>query len=175
MTCRVSAARLDVADIMRAVRHPAAGAVVVFMGTTRRTNAGRRVVRLEYEAHASMALREMRRLGAEAKRRWRLARVALVHRIGVVPVGEPSVVIAVSAGHRAEAFAAGRWLIDRLKEIVPIWKKERYRGGAVWIGAQQGGPPARRGRPRAARGTGAASRARERRPARPFYGTRAGR
>jgi molybdopterin synthase catalytic subunit len=96
----------------------------------------------------------MRRLGAEAKRRWRLERVAMMHRIGVVPVGEPSVVIAVSAGHRDAAFAAGRWLIDRLKEIVPIWKKERYRGGYVWIGAQQGGPAprrraARRGRTRA--------------------------
>lgn len=149
----VSAGRLDVGRVLAAVRDPGAGAVVIFMGTTRRTNAGRRVVRLEYEAHESMALREMRRLGAAARRRWRLRKVAMVHRVGAVPVGEPSVVIAVSAGHRDDAFAAGRWLIDRLKEIVPIWKKERYRGGAVWIGAQQGGPsrrraiyPARRGR-----------------------------
>jgi len=136
--------RLDVARVLSAVGDPAAGAIVVFTGTTRRTNAGRRVVRLEYEAHETMAIREMRRLAAEAKRRWRLKRVAMVHRVGLVPVGEPSVVIAVSAGHREEAFAAGRWLIDRLKEIVPIWKKERYRDGAVWIGAQQGGPPRRR-------------------------------
>ena len=136
--------RLDVARVLSAVGDPAAGAIVVFTGTTRRTNAGRRVVRLEYEAHERMAVREMRRLGAEAKRRWRLKKVAMVHRVGLVPVGEPSVVIAVSAGHREEAFAAGRWLIDRLKEIVPIWKKERYRDGAVWIGAQQGGPPRRR-------------------------------
>jgi molybdopterin synthase catalytic subunit len=91
-----------------------------------------------------MAIREMRRLAAAARRRWGLRKVAMVHRVGVVPVGEPSVVIAVSAAHREEAFAAGRWLIDRLKEIVPIWKKERYRDGAVWIGAQQGGPPRRR-------------------------------
>jgi molybdopterin synthase catalytic subunit len=149
----ISAKRLDPGRIAAAVGDPAAGAVVVFTGTTRRTNAGRRVVRLEYEAHESMALREMRRLGATAKRRWRLRKVAMVHRVGVVPVGQPSVVIAVSAGHREAAFAAARWLIDRLKEIVPIWKKERYRGCAVWIGAQQGGPskrraiyPARRGR-----------------------------
>ena len=140
----VSVMRLNVGRVLAAVRDPGAGAVVVFTGTTRRTNAGRRVVRLEYEAHAPMAIREMRRLGADAKRRWRLRKVAMVHRVGVVPVGEPSVVIAVSAGHRKEAFAAGRWLIDRLKEIVPIWKKERYRNGAVWIGAQQGGPPRRR-------------------------------
>ena len=82
-----------------------------------------------------------------------LRKVAMVHRIGVVPVGEASVGIAVSAGHRGEAFEACRWLIDRLKEIVPIWKKEHYRGGEVWIGAQQGGPPAPRspGRVRAGR------------------------
>jgi molybdopterin synthase catalytic subunit len=140
----ISPERLDVGRVLAAVGDPAAGAIVVFTGTTRRTNAGRRVVRLEYEAHASMAVREMRKLGAEAKRRWGLRKVAMAHRVGVVPVGEPSVVIAVSAGHRAEAFTAGRWLIDRLKEIVPIWKKERYRSGAVWIGAQQGGPPSRR-------------------------------
>ena len=140
----VSADGLDVGRVLAAVRDPAAGAQVVFIGTTRRTNVGRRVVRLEYEAHASMAIREMRRLGTQAKRRWRLRKIAMMHRVGVVPVGEPSVVIAVSAGHREDAFAAGRWLIDRLKEIVPIWKKERYRGGAVWIGAQQGGPPRRR-------------------------------
>jgi molybdopterin synthase catalytic subunit len=140
----ISRRRLDLGRVLAAVRSPTAGAVVVFAGTTRRTNAGRRVERLEYEAHERMALREMRRLGTDAKRRWRLARVAMVHRTGVVPVGEPSVVIAVSAAHRDEAFTAGRWLIDRLKEIVPIWKKERYRGGYVWIGAQQGGGEPRR-------------------------------
>lgn len=140
----ISAKRLDLRRVTVAVGDPGAGAVVVFMGTTRRTNAGHRVTRLEYEAHLSMAVREMRALGAQAKRRWRLRKVAMAHRVGLVPVGEPSVVIAVSAAHRAEAFEAGRWLIDRLKERVPIWKKERYRDGAVWIGAQQGGPPRRR-------------------------------
>jgi molybdopterin synthase catalytic subunit len=93
-----------------------------------------------------MALKEMRDLAAQAKRRWGLCKIAMAHRTGVVPVGEASVAIAVSAGHRREAFAACHWLIDRLKEIVPIWKKEHYRGGEIWIGAQQGGPPARRGR-----------------------------
>src|SRR5262245_63490255 len=87
-----------------------------------------------------MARREMRELAREARRRWPVRRVAMVHRIGRVPVGEASVAIAVSAGHRAEAFAACHWLIDRLKEVVPIWKREHYRGGQVWIGAQQGGP-----------------------------------
>src|SRR5438093_1381486 len=138
--------------LLRAMRDPAAGAVVTFLGTTRNENAGRRVVRLEYEAFSRMAEREMRALAATATKRWTLRKVAMVHRIGIVPVGEASVAIAVSAGHRAEAFAACRWLIDRLKEIVPIWKREHFRGGQVWIGAQQGGPPAaRRARARPAR------------------------
>ena len=118
---------------------PAAGASVLFLGTTRNENSGRRVTRLEYEAFTDMAVREMRQLARQASRRWPLRRVAMIHRIGVVPVGEASVGIAVSAGHRGEAFDACHWLIDRLKEIVPIWKKEHYRGGTVWIGAQQGG------------------------------------
>ena len=124
---------------MRAVRDPKAGAVVVFLGTTRVHNEGRRVVRLEYEAFAGMAEREMAALAGQARRRWRLCRVAMVHRTGVVPVGQVSVGVAVSSGHRAEAFAAGRWLIDRLKKTVPIWKREHFRGGRVWIGAPPSG------------------------------------
>jgi molybdopterin synthase catalytic subunit len=145
---RVGRARIGVAALIRAVGDPAAGAIVVFLGTTRDANAGRRVVRLEYEAFNAMAEREMARLARTARRRWGLRGVAMAHRIGRVPVGEASVGIAVSAGHRAEAFAAGRWLIDRLKAIVPIWKREHYRDGRVWVGAQQGGPPVRAARPR---------------------------
>jgi molybdopterin synthase catalytic subunit len=147
-------APIDPASLLAAVADPAAGASVLFLGTTRNENAGRRVTRLEYEAFADMAVREMRQLARLARRRWPLRAVAMVHRIGVVPVGDASVGIAVSAAHRAEAFDACHWLIDRLKEIVPIWKKEHYRGGAVWIGAQQGGPqdglrtPRRRSAPR---------------------------
>jgi molybdopterin synthase catalytic subunit len=143
---RIVHRRIDLAALDRAVRDAKAGAVVTFVGTTRNENAGRRVRRLEYEALASMATKEMRTLATTAKKRWRLRKVAMVHRIGVVPVGEASVAIAVSSGHRAEAFAACHWLIDRLKEIVPIWKKEHYRGGEIWIGAQQGGPAPRRRR-----------------------------
>jgi molybdopterin synthase catalytic subunit len=143
---RIVRRRIDLPSLDRAVRDAKAGAVVTFVGTTRNENAGRRVRRLEYEAHASMATKEMRALAATAKKRWRLRKVAMVHRIGVVPVGEASVAIAVSSGHRAEAFVACRWLIDRLKEIVPIWKKEHYRGGEIWIGPQQGGPARRRRR-----------------------------
>ena len=140
--------------LLRAMRDPAAGAVVTFLGTTRNENAGRRVVRLEYEAFSRMAEREMRALAATATQQWKLQKVAMVHRIGIVPVGETSVAIAVSAGHRAEAFAACHWLIDRLKESVPIWKREHFRGGQVWIGPQQGIPEASAGRA-ASRGTSA--------------------
>ena len=142
----VAAKRIDLARLARAVRDPRAGAVVTFVGTTRNENAGRRVTRLEYEAYGTMARKEMRRLAAEARAKWPLRKVAMVHRTGVVPVGEASVAIAVSAGHRGEAFVACHWLIDRLKELVPIWKKEHYRGGEIWIGAQQGGPAPRRRR-----------------------------
>ena len=104
------------------------------------------MIRLEYEAFATMAEKEMRRLATAARKRWPLRRVAMAHRIGVVPVGEASVGIAVSSSHRREAFEACHWLIDRLKEIVPIWKKEHFRGGQVWIGPQQGGPAVARKR-----------------------------
>jgi molybdopterin synthase catalytic subunit len=148
----ITASRIDPARLLAAVADPAAGASVLFLGTTRNENAGRRVTRLEYEAFASMAVREMRALARQAKRRWPLRRVAMAHRTGVVPIGDSSVGIAVSAPHRQEAFEACHWLIDRLKEIVPIWKKEYFRGGTVWIGAQQSAPePPRRRRRAAAR------------------------
>ena len=141
----IGKARIEVERLLAAVADPATGATVLFLGTTRNQNAGRRVTRLEYEAYATMAKREMRELAREARRRWPIKRAAMSHRIGVVPVGESSVAIAVSAAHRDEAFTACHWLIDRLKEIVPIWKKEHFRGGAVWIGPQQGSPePPRR-------------------------------
>ena len=145
---RITRSPIRVETLVRAARDPAAGAITVFLGTTRNENAGRRVTRLEYEAFASMAVREMRALARQAKQRWPVRRVAMAHRTGVVPIGDSSVAIAVSAPHRQEAFEACHWLIDRLKEIVPIWKKEHFRGGTVWIGAQQSAPepPPRRRR-----------------------------
>jgi molybdopterin synthase catalytic subunit len=112
--------------------------VVVFIGTTRNHNDGRNVARLEYEAYAGMAEKELEKIAAEARARWQIARIAIAHRPGVVPIGSASVVIVVAAAHRAEAFAAARFTIDTLKEIVPIWKKEFFEGGAVWIGDQAG-------------------------------------
>src|SRR5512132_330539 len=103
---RVTRTPIATDRLLRAVRDPGAGAVVTFLGTTRNRNAGRRVIRLEYEAYARMAEAEMRQLATLAKRRWPIRKVAMMHRLGVVPVGQASVGIAVSAGHRGEAFAA---------------------------------------------------------------------
>ena len=136
---RVGRAPISMERLARAVRDPKAGATVVFVGTTRVHNAGRRVLRLEYEAFAGMAEREMKALVRQARRRWRICRVAMAHRTGVVPVGQVSVGVAVSSGHRAEAFAACRWLIDRLKTTVPIWKREHFRGGRIGIGTTPSG------------------------------------
>jgi len=129
---------IDAARVSAAVADPTSGAIVTFVGTTRDHNDGRAVTRLEYEAYPEMALAEMRKIADTARQRWPIAKIAIVHRIGVVPIGEASVVIAVSAAHRAPAFAACHFAIDRLKEVVPIWKKEHFDGGEVWIGSQTG-------------------------------------
>src|SRR5207244_12750623 len=118
---RIARAPIVLERLVRAGRDPAAGALVVFLGTTRNRNAGRRVVRLEYEAYGRMAVAEMRRLAAQAKRRWPIRKVAMAHRIGPVPIGQASVAIVVSAGHRAPAFVACRWPVARLNGILPIW------------------------------------------------------
>jgi molybdopterin converting factor subunit 1 len=138
----IGRAPIDVAALEREVADPAAGAIVSFTGTTRQDNAGRKVLRLEYEAYEPMALSEMRKLASEAIAKWKIVRIAIAHRIGVVEIGETSVAIAVSAAHRGEAFEACRFAIDRLKEVVPIWKKEHFEGGEVWIGCQTSHPPA---------------------------------
>lgn len=127
------AIRLD--RLLHHVGDPDAGAITTFLGTTRRTNRGRAIVKLEYEAYREMAEAELRRIGEEAAHRWRICRVAIVHRVGEVPVAEASVAIAVSAPHRAEAIEACRFSIDRLKLVAPIWKKEYFEGGEVWIGS----------------------------------------
>jgi molybdopterin synthase catalytic subunit len=132
---------IEVEALERAVADPAAGATVTFAGTTRNGNAGRRVLHLEYEAYEPMALNEMRKLMREAGERFKIVRIAIQHRIGFVAIGETSVAIAVSAAHRAEAFEACRFAIDRLKEVVPVWKKEYFEGGEVWIGCQSSHPP----------------------------------
>lgn len=124
-----------VEDVLRAVASASAGAIDVFIGTTRDNAEGRSVRSLDYEAHAPMALNEIERIVSDARRRWTLSGVAVVHRTGRVPVGEASVVIAVSAPHRSEAFEACRYIIDTLKQTVPIWKKEEFAdGSSEWSG-----------------------------------------
>jgi len=126
---------IDLSAVLREVSHPRAGGIALFVGTTRDENEGRRVVRLEYEAYDDMAVAEMRAIGEAMRRRWGLLAVAMVHRIGVVPIADASVAVAVAAPHRDEAFAACRFGIDTLKAQVPIWKKEFYADGSRWIGA----------------------------------------
>jgi molybdopterin synthase catalytic subunit len=131
---RVTEQTIDTSQLLAAVGHPGAGGTTLFVGTTRDENDGRVVERLEYEAYEAMAIQEMERIGDDIAKRWRVVAVAMVHRVGVVPVGEASVAVAVSAAHREEAFAACRYGIDTLKATVPIWKKEYYRGGEHWVG-----------------------------------------
>lgn len=116
------------------VQQPAAGAVVLFLGTTRQFTAGRETNQLAYEAYRAMAERELGRLETEARRRWPIVECAIVHRLGLVPLAEASVAIAVSSPHRDAAFEAGHWLIDTLKQTVPIWKREQWAdGSAEWV------------------------------------------
>lgn len=123
--------------LAEAVADPAAGGIVVFSGVVRNQTAGRPVKFLEYEAHAPMALAKMREIGETIRARWPgVKRVALSHRVGRLEIGEASVMIAVSASHRHEAFQACHHAIDRLKETVPIWKKEHFEDGQVWVGLQ---------------------------------------
>jgi len=131
---RIGPAALAPEVPLREVAGADCGAVVSFVGTVRATNQGKRVVRLEYEAYPEMAEKVMSQIGDEMKTRWPISRVAIVHRTGVLEIGQASVVIAVSAPHRGEAFQAAQYAIDRLKQIVPIWKKEVWSDGSQWIG-----------------------------------------
>jgi molybdopterin synthase catalytic subunit len=122
---------IDVASL--AGTTPADGAACLFVGVVRNENRGRTVVGLEYEAYEEMALPLMEAIAAEARERFPVTEVRLVHRLGPLAVGEPSVAVAVSSPHRAEAFAACRFAIDTLKARVPIWKKELYADGSAWL------------------------------------------
>ena len=131
---RLSSDPLSIDAAIAEVRRDDAGAIATFVGTTRKRSRDRDVVHLEYEAYEEMAEQVMAELAADLKRRHDLCEVAIHHRIGRVEIGEASVVIAVSAAHRAAALAACREAIDELKVSVPLWKKEVYVGGEEWIG-----------------------------------------
>ena len=124
---------LDARRMEAAVAHKGARAICTFTGVVRDSSRGRSVTHLEYEAYAEMATSQMRKIADEIAERWPEARVAMAHRTGRLEIGEPSVVVSVSSPHRAEAIAACKWGIDRLKETVPIWKKEHATDGTYWI------------------------------------------
>ena len=136
---RVVEAPLSPDAAAAAVDDPGAGGVVVFSGVVRNETAGRPVKSLEYEAHVPMAEAKLREIGAALRVRWPgIMRVAMLHRVGRLEIGEASVLIAVAAAHRAEAFEACRYAIDTLKATVPVWKKEHFEDGEVWVGLQGG-------------------------------------
>lgn len=125
---------IDVALLIDAARRPDCGALAVFLGTTRDHHEGRRVVRLAYEAYEPMALAALERLENACVGRHDIASCVIVHRLGEVPLAEPSVVVVAAAAHRGPAFDACRWAMDELKRTVPIWKKEFFEGGGEgWV------------------------------------------
>jgi molybdopterin synthase catalytic subunit len=138
-TYRVVSAPLAPDAAAAAVDHPGAGGIAIFSGVVRNETNGRDVKFLEYEAHAPMAEAKMREIGQAIHARWPgVKRVAMLHRLGRLEIGESSVLIAVSAAHRAEAFAGCQYAIDTLKTTVPVWKKEHFGDGEVWVGLQGG-------------------------------------
>jgi molybdopterin synthase catalytic subunit len=126
---------LDVQAVINAVQTDEAGAINVFIGTVRNQTAQKNVVGLEYEAFEAMAIKKMQEIAEEAKAKFPVLKVAIAHRVGKLKLGEMAVVIAVATPHRAESFAACKFIIDTLKEVVPIWKKEIFEDGEVWVSA----------------------------------------
>ena len=127
---------LDPDALTASVRGDGNGAVVTFLGSTRSSTGDRRVLRLEYEAYRPMADEMLARIAEEMRRRWPVD-AAIAHRLGRLEIGEVSLVVAVASPHRREAFEASQYCVDRIKQIVPIWKKEYFEGGEVWVGSQQ--------------------------------------
>jgi len=132
--CAVTDRPLEPAAVVGLVQAPERGAIVTFTGTVRSDSHGRRVRRLEYEAYAAMAVAKLEEIAGEAEAQWPGVRVAIHHRVGVLQIGEAAVVIAAAAPHRQEAFRACEHAIERLKQDVPLWKKEVYEDGAEWVG-----------------------------------------
>jgi len=123
---------IDIKRYVDSVRDAGAGAIATFLGTTRDTFEEKQVLELRYEAYTAMAMEQLRRICCAARERWSLTRIAMVHRTGVVAIGEESVLVAVSSVHRKEALHACEFLIDEIKASVPIWKKEIYATGEAW-------------------------------------------
>lgn len=146
MICEITSEPLDATRLVEAVRTDDAGAVSVFYGVVRNTNLGRKVEYLEYDAYPPMAEKKMREIADEVRARWPVTGIAMQHRTGRLAIGEPSVIIAVASPHRADAIAACHYAIDRLKAIVPIWKKEVFEGGEEWLEGTAIDPESQRAR-----------------------------
>jgi molybdopterin synthase catalytic subunit len=131
--------KIDTQALVAKLKAPEDGAVVVFDGFVRNNFKGQRTLYLEYESYEAMAYAKMRQIGAEIRAKFSVHRVAIVHRLGRLEIGETSVAIVVSSPHRAAAFDACRFAIDTLKRAVPIWKKEYFAGGAVWAEGEKAG------------------------------------
>ncbi len=130
---KVTKKAINIDSVVNRVLNIDSGAVVIFIGTVRKSSHGREVLYLEYEAYENMAIKEFRKLAAETKSKWNVKKVSIVHRIGRLKVGEISVVIVVASPHRDDAYKASRYIIEKLKQKVPIWKKEAWDGGLEWI------------------------------------------
>ncbi|MCF6409223.1 molybdenum cofactor biosynthesis protein MoaE [Pseudalkalibacillus salsuginis] len=127
---------IDINAVVKNVTHPHAGAINTFIGTVREMTKGKRTLFLEYDAYIPMAEKKLEQIGSEVNSRWKEARVSIVHRIGRLEISDIAVAIAVSTPHRADSYEASRYAIERIKEIVPIWKKEHWEDGEEWIGDQ---------------------------------------
>lgn len=134
----IVASPIELDDLLAKVASPRAGAIATFLGVVRDNSLGRKVRYLLYEAYPPMALKEMEAIEREARAKWQIEKIAITHRIGRLEVGEASVAIAVSSPHRREGIEACHFAIDRLKQTVPVWKKEYWEGGEVWIENKDG-------------------------------------
>ena len=126
---------LDPNQCIERVRNPEAGGIDVFIGTVRNQTKGKKVIRLEFESYVPMAISEMHKIAKRAQEKWPVKRIAIHHRIGTLAIGDIAVVIAVATPHRKASFEACQFAIDTLKETVPIWKKEIFEDGEVWVAA----------------------------------------
>ena len=131
----ISGKPLDIQSGIEWVMSPQSGGIDVFIGTVRDSTKGKRVIRLEFEAYEPMALKEMEKIAAQAFEKWPVQKLLIHHRVGILEVGQVPVIIAVSCAHRDAAFEACRFVIDTLKQTVPIWKKEIFEDGEVWVAA----------------------------------------
>jgi molybdopterin synthase catalytic subunit len=136
MNYAISKEPIDIQEVINKVVEREAGAITTFIGTVRELTHGKKTLFLIYEAYESMAVKKLEQIGKEIGERWPDAKVAITHRVGRLEITDVAVVIAVSTPHRADAYEANRYAIERIKQIVPIWKKEHWENGESWIGDQ---------------------------------------